>query len=34
MKFGIVKTKKPGFMIESIFISPATFSTATPGIGQ
>ena len=38
-EFGIVKTKKPGFMIESVFISPATFSTATfstatPGIGE
>ncbi len=33
-EFGIVKTKKPGFMIESVFVSPATFSTATPGIGN
>jgi choline dehydrogenase-like flavoprotein len=33
-EFGIGKTHKPGIMIESIFISPATFSAATPGIGQ
>ncbi len=33
-EFGIEKTHKPGFMIESVFVSPATFSTATPGIGQ
>jgi len=33
-EFGIVKTQKPGFMIESVFVSPATFSTATPGIGK
>ena len=33
-EFGIAKTHKPGFMIESVFVSPATFSTATPGIGK
>jgi len=33
-EFGIAKTHKPGFMIESVFITPATFSVATPGIGK
>jgi len=32
--FSIVKTHKPGFMIESVFVSPATFQAATPGTGK
>ncbi len=31
-QFGIETTKNRGYMIESVFVSPATFSTATPGI--
>ncbi len=33
-QFGIETTKNRGYMIESVFVSPATFSTATPGIGK
>ena len=33
-KYSVLKENKPGFMIESIFISPAQFSAATPGIGD
>jgi len=33
-QFGIEQTGERGYMIESVFVSPATFSTATPGIGK
>lgn len=33
-QFGIEKRGERGYMIESVFVSPATFSTATPGIGE
>jgi len=32
--FGIHKTGTPGFMIESVFLSLAQFSSATPGTGE
>jgi len=33
-QFGIEQRGERGYMIESVFVSPATFSTATPGIGK
>jgi len=33
-QFGIEKRGDRGYMIESVFVSPATFSTAAPGIGE